>query len=107
MASRLASAFVGIPIVLAALWAGAPWLSLLAAILASLGAVEFYRMAERRGARPATLLGVLWALAFVVSGHGDEYVPYQTTLVAAGGGALALIWHLGAAARAWLGPRQR
>lgn len=94
MASRLASAFVGLPIVIAALWAGAPWLSLLAAVLASLGAVEFYRMASLRGARPAVTLGVIWALAFVVSGHRDDYVEYQTTLVALGGGALALAWHL-------------
>lgn len=94
MALRLASAFVGIPIVIGALWAGAPWLSVLAAVLASLGAVEFYRMAERRGARPATALGVIWALAFVVSGHSDDYVSYQTTLVALGGGALALAWHM-------------
>ena len=94
MASRLTSAFVGVPIVIAALWAGAPWLSLLAAVLASLGAVEFYRMAERRGARPTTVLGVVWALAFVVSGHSDDYVEYQTTLVALGGGTLTLAWHL-------------
>ncbi len=94
MASRLASAFVGIPIIVAALWAGAPWLSLLVALLASLGAVEFYRMASLRGARPAVTLGVIWALAFVVSGHGEDYVEYQTTLVALGGGALALAWHL-------------
>ena len=94
MALRLASATVGIPIVVAALWAGAPWLSVLAAVLASLGAVEFYRMAEQRGARPATLLGVLWALAFVVSGHRDDYVQYQTLLVFAGGAVLALAWHL-------------
>ena len=94
MASRLASAFVGIPIVIAALWAGAPWLSLLVALLASLGAVEFYRMASLRGARPAVALGVIWALAFVVSGHRDDYVEYQTTLIALGGGALTLAWHL-------------
>ena len=94
MASRLASAFVGIPIVVAAVWAGAPWLPLLAALLASLGAVEFYRMAELRGARPAVILGVAWALAFVVSGHSYEFVAYQTTLVALGGSALALLWHM-------------
>ena len=51
-------------------------------------------MASLRGARPAVTLGVIWALAFVVSGHGEDYVEYQTTLVALGGGALALAWHL-------------
>ena len=76
------------------MWAGAPWLSLLAALLASLGAVEFYRMSELRGARPAVMLGVAWALAFVVSGHSYDFVAYQTTFVALGGAALALLWHL-------------
>ena len=79
---------------MAALWAGAPWLSLLAAVLASLGAVEFYRMSALQGARPAAFLGVIWALAFVVSGHRDDYVEYQTTLVALGGGVLTLAWLL-------------
>ena len=51
-------------------------------------------MASLRGARPAVALGVIWALAFVVSGHRDDYVEYQTTLVALGGGALTLAWHL-------------
>jgi phosphatidate cytidylyltransferase len=89
MASRVISAAVGIPIVMAAVWAGLPWLSLLAAILASLGALEFYRMAERREARPAVFLGIAWALAFIVSGHRDWPAPW----VALGGAAVTLSWH--------------
>ena len=89
MASRVISAIVGIPLVMAAVWAGLPWLSLLAAILASLGALEFYRMAERREARPAVFLGIAWALAFIVSGHRDWPTPW----VALGGAAVTLSWH--------------
>jgi len=70
--------------------AGLPWLSLLAAVLASLGVLEFYRMAERREARPAVLLGIAWALAFIVSGHKDGW---PTPWVALGGAALTLSWH--------------
>ena len=51
-------------------------------------------MASLRGARPAVTLGVIWALAFVVSGHREDYLEYQTTLVALGGGALTLAWHV-------------
>jgi len=75
---------------MAAVLAGLPWLSLLAAILASLGALEFYRMAERREARPAVFLGIVWALAFIVSGHRDDW---PTPWIALGGAAATLSWH--------------
>ncbi len=76
----------------AAVWAGSPWLSLLAAVLASLGVLEFYRMAERREARPAVALGIVWTLAFIVSGDREDYVSYQTPFVAMGGAALTFSW---------------
>jgi len=90
MVPRIISAFVGIPIVMTAVWAGLPWLSLLGAILASLGALEFYRMAQKREARPAVLPGIAWALAFVVNGHGNDW---PATGVALGGAAITLLWH--------------
>ena len=90
MASRVISAIVGVPLVMAAVLAGLPWLSLLAAILGALGALEFYRMAERREARPAVLLGIAWALAFIVSGQREDW---STPLVALGGAAVTLSWH--------------
>ena len=70
--------------------AGLPWLSLLAAVLASLGALEFYRMAERRGARPAVLLGIAWALSFIVSGHMGGWPTPWIILV---GAVVTLFWH--------------
>ena len=90
MALRVISAIVGVPLVMAAFWAGLPWLSLLAAVLASLGALEFYRMAEQREARPAVLLGIAWTLSFIVSGHKNGW---PTPWVALGGAALTLSWH--------------
>ena len=76
--------------VLAAVWAGAPWFSLLAATAASLGALEFYRLAEGREARPAVVPGILWTLSFIVAGHQGGSL---TTLALVGGGAAAFIWH--------------
>ena len=90
MIARVASAVVGVPVVLAAVWFGPPWLTLLAAAAAALGALEFYRLAEGREARPAAALGVLWTLLFVVAGHdGGRLTP----LVLFGGGAAAFAWH--------------
>jgi phosphatidate cytidylyltransferase len=90
MASRVISAIVGVPLVMAAVWAGLPWLSLLAAVLASLGALEFYRMAERRELRPAVLLGIAWALSFIVSGHMGGWL---TPWIILAGAVVTLSWH--------------
>ncbi|MDA0987698.1 MAG: phosphatidate cytidylyltransferase [Chloroflexi bacterium] len=90
MASRVISAIVGIPILVAAVWVGMPWLSLLAAVLAALGALEFYRMVERRETRPAVLLGIAWALGFIVSGHRADW---PAPLVAVVGAAATFSWH--------------
>ncbi|MFH1560157.1 MAG: phosphatidate cytidylyltransferase [Chloroflexota bacterium] len=90
MASRVISAIVGVPLVMAAIWAGLPWLSLLAAFLASLGALEFYRMAERREVQPAVLPGIAWALSFIISGHmGGWLTPWMLL----GGAVATLSWH--------------
>ena len=90
MIARVASAIVGVPLVLAAVWFGPPWLTLLTAAAASLGVLEFYRLAEGREARPAAALGVLWTLLFIVAGHeGGGLTPW----VLLGGGAAAFAWH--------------
>ena len=90
MASRVLSATVGVPLVLAAVWAGLPWLSFLTAALAYLGALEFYRMSEQRGARPAVLPGIGWLLLFIVGGHVGGLVTLWALL---GGAAATLSWH--------------
>ena len=91
MASRVISAIVGVPLVMGVVWAGLPWLSLLAAALAYVGALEFYRMAERREARPAVSLGIAWALFFIASGHLGGW---PTPWVALAGAIVTLSWHL-------------
>ena len=90
MVSRVISAIVGIPLVIVAVLVGLPWLSLLTAILATLGTLEFYRMAKQREARPASLLGIAWALSFIVSGHKQGWL---TPWVALGGAVAILFWH--------------
>jgi len=90
MFPRVISAIVGVPILMAAVWAGLPWFSLLVAIFAALGTMEFYKIAERREAQPAVLLGIAWSLSFVISGHKDGW---PTPWVAIGGAALSWCWH--------------
>lgn len=66
MLRRLLTALVGIPILLAAIWWGNPWLILLLAVAAVLGVREFYRLSRARETALPTALGGLWALAFIV-----------------------------------------
>ena len=87
---------------LAAVWAGAPWFSLLTAAAASLGALEFYRLAEEREARPEVVLGIGWTLFLIISGHQGGSLTMWALL---GGGAAAFAWHqLGRLRSLWGAP---
>ena len=55
---RLLVAIVLIPIVVACVWFGGPALVTLLALASGLAAWEFYRLAEARGARPLSAIGV-------------------------------------------------
>ena len=90
MVARVISAIVGVPLVVGAVWAGLPWLSVLAAVAASLGVLEFYRLSEGWGARPSVVMGGAWALVLVFSGHlGGWLTPWSLL----GGGAAVFLWH--------------
>jgi phosphatidate cytidylyltransferase len=66
LAKRWAVAAVGIPVVVGALYLGGWALGVLVAVCAALAAAEFYRLAEARGVRPLTGLGVTAAGALVL-----------------------------------------
>lgn len=65
---RTAVAAVGIPLAVAAIYAGSWVLAALIGAVAVLGSLEFYRMAERRDAQPLAFIGAATAFAFVVVG---------------------------------------
>jgi phosphatidate cytidylyltransferase len=66
LAKRWAVAAVGIPVVVGALYLGGWALGALVAASAAVAAREFYRLAEARGVRPFTSLGVTAAGALVL-----------------------------------------
>lgn len=65
-AQRFAVAAVGIPLAVAVVYLGGWVLALLLAVIAALAALEFYRMAGRKDARPLAALGAATAAAFVL-----------------------------------------
>ena len=69
MALRTASAAVGVPVLIGAIWVGSPYFSVLAAAAAALGAWELTKMAENVDRRPPPLVTVTWAVCLVVAGY--------------------------------------
>lgn len=93
MAARLASAAVGLPLLLLAVWTGGTWFSLLTAAAAGLGALELCAMARQKGHRPAEPLAAAWALALVLAAFflSEGYPLHATVLPVLAGGCLALL----------------
>lgn len=94
---RVAVALVGGPAALGAIWLGGWTMGSVVALLAALGAWEFYRMASLRGDRPFGLLGCTGAGALALAATARptvEGLAVATTVVAgvivAGGFVLSL-----------------
>ena len=68
---RVITAALGVPLIILAIWFGDPWpwFSLLIAAAALAGTYEFYHMANFDRREPLIYLGLLWALALVLSPH--------------------------------------
>ena len=95
MLQRTLSALVGIPVVVGAIWWGAPWLTVLVALAAVLGVREAYRLLPP-GTGPLPLaFGVLWAVALVLgaqAGSGLESFLLISAGILAAGAFVALLW---------------
>ncbi|MBI4201008.1 MAG: phosphatidate cytidylyltransferase [Chloroflexi bacterium] len=66
---RLASAFVGIPLLLLFIWAGGFWFTSLVALAALLGVVELYRFSGVRSLVVQWTPGLALTLLLVLNGH--------------------------------------
>ncbi|MGB8707494.1 MAG: phosphatidate cytidylyltransferase [Dehalococcoidia bacterium] len=73
---RILTAVVGLPLLIAIIWFGEPWFTLLIAVMAALSSWEFYRMAGGSKVQPITYFGIAWVLLLIASPH----CPYPATL---------------------------
>ena len=76
---RVISAIVAIPILLAAIWFGDPWLSIVVALFVALGTFEFYRLGNSAGWQPFTFIGSVLALLFILNTNSDWDDVYKNT----------------------------
>ena len=81
MALRMASAAVGVPVLIGTIWIGSPYLSVLLAGAAGLGAWELTNMAGNVDRRPPVLVTVVWAVCLVAVEYvlGQDFSPRDET----------------------------
>ena len=73
---RLWVSVVAIPIVVALIWFGAPWFTLLVVVWGMGGAYEFYHQVQHsKGLSPLTIFGMLWVGLLIASPHFSS-VPH-------------------------------
>ena len=108
---RVLTALAGIPIVLAAIWFGPPWITILAGAAAAIGVMEAFRMhgAATQDAAAAvptlpTPLGATWAVALILAaelaGSAQDFAKAAVAICVAGAFA-GMLWMIAA----WRGKR--
>lgn len=91
MGRRIATALIGLPLLLAIVWIGDPLYPLLLALVAIGGVWEFYGMARGAGEVPWGLFGVLYAALFILNAQLGGSL---TTPLLSSGLVLSLLWFL-------------
>lgn len=70
---RVVTSLICVPVLLAAVWVGSPWLVIVVALASLLGTFEFYRLSNSAGWNPFSSLGLLFVLLFILNAYfGDE-----------------------------------
>ena len=89
---RIITALCGIPLLIAVIWFGEPWFTILVAIWGLLAVFEFYSMVAASKVSPLTYFGLIWTLLFILSPHFDYDILIPLLLTSAV--ILSLIWLL-------------
>ena len=91
---RVTTAVVGVPLLVLAIWFGVPWFTILIAAVALGGTYEFYKLADFDRKEPLLYLGLLWALALVLSPHYLGRSPDILPLIITATMLISLVWLL-------------
>jgi len=92
---RSLTALVGIPVLAAAIWVGAPWLTVMVLVAGLIGIWELYRLTPVGVGPLPFILGAAWVASFVLGAQAasgrDNYLIISGGVAAAGSFA-ALLW---------------
>ena len=91
---RVNTAAIGMPLLVLAIWFGAPWFTILITAVALGGTYEFYRMAHLDKREPLFYLGLLWLLVLVLSPYYLYRSPDVLPIVVTAIMLISLVWLL-------------
>ena len=97
MLQRSLTALVGIPVLVGAIWLGAPWLTVLVLAAGMAGIWELYRMTPASVGPLPVLLGVAWVAAMIAGAQaasGRDNFLIISGGVAAAGSFASLLWFI-------------
>jgi phosphatidate cytidylyltransferase len=77
---RVITTVIGLPFLIAAIWFGTPWFSIVVAAVAIASGIEFYRMAGQKKIAPLTGAGIIAILLLVASPH-CPYISIKPVLI--------------------------
>jgi len=77
---RVLSALIAVPVVVAVVVVGGPWLALMVVAVGIWGVLEFYRLARSAGLKPARAVGVLGVVAFAAAGYTGSSIAVGAVL---------------------------
>ena len=97
MLQRSLTALAGIPVLVGAVWLGAPWLTVLVLVAGVAAIWEFYRMTPPTIGSLPIFLGVAWVVALVLGAQAasglDNFLIISGGIIAAGSFA-SLLWFI-------------
>lgn len=97
MLQRSLTALVGIPVLVGAIWLGAPWLTVLVLAAGVFGVWELYRMTPANVSPLPVVLGAAWVLALLSGAQAasgrDNFLIISGGVIAAGSFA-SLLWFI-------------
>jgi phosphatidate cytidylyltransferase len=80
---RVITAVVSIPIVVAAIWFGTPWFTILIVICGVLGSLEFYGMVFPKRVSYPVIFGTVWSVLFIINPHFNSPLITQSLFASA------------------------
>lgn len=85
MLPRILTAAVGLPVLIAVVWAGGYWLTGLIVIIAALASWELCRIAGAWGQAPLTIPAIVLTAGYAASGHFVAWTDHAATLAVLAG----------------------
>lgn len=80
---RVITILWSVPILIAAIWFGTPWFTILAAVWGLLSTFEFYKMVTAAKVEPLTVFGLIWTVLFIIHRHFEYEFLTQILLSSA------------------------